>query len=118
VTVWIGTHGEHSYTYVGKKSAMKQWLLREESKHIGRHDACNDRNVTRAIFDEVRSKRAERLLQEWTSSNRSRNLTQYLIYAAPTQSHTCRKVAEFKLAANWTNEGCCKLDGELVRLLY
>jgi hypothetical protein len=91
--------------HIGKKSAMKQWLLREESKHIGRHDACNDRNVARAIFDEVRSKRAERLLQEWTRSNRSRNLTQYLIYAAPTQSHTCRKVAEFKLAANWTNEG-------------
>jgi hypothetical protein len=72
---------------------------------IGRHDACNDRNVTRAIFDEVRSKRAERLLQEWTRSNRSRNLTQYLMYAAPTQSHTSRKIAEFKLTANWTNEG-------------
>jgi hypothetical protein len=36
---------------------MNQWLLREERKHIGRHDACNDRNVTRAIFDEIRSKR-------------------------------------------------------------
>jgi hypothetical protein len=84
--------------HIGKKSAMKQWLLREESKHIGRHDACNDHNVTR-------SKRTKRLLQEWTRSNRSRNLTQYLIYAAPTQSHTYRKVAEFKLAENWTNEG-------------
>jgi hypothetical protein len=80
-------------------------LLREESKLIGRHDACNDRNVTRAIFDEVRSKRVERLIQEWTRSNRSRNLTQYLIYAAPTQPHTCQNDAEFKLAANWTNEG-------------
>jgi hypothetical protein len=29
--------------HIGKKSAMKQWLLREESKHIGRHDACNIR---------------------------------------------------------------------------
>jgi hypothetical protein len=83
---------------------MKQWLLREQSKHIGRHDACNDRNVTTAIFDEIRSKRAERRLQERTRSNRGRNLTQYLIYAAPTQSHTCRKVAEFKLSADWTNE--------------
>jgi hypothetical protein len=61
--------------HVGKKSAMKQWLLREESKHIARHDASNDRNFTSAIFDEVRFKRAERLLQEWTRSNRSRNLT-------------------------------------------
>jgi hypothetical protein len=60
---------------------------------------------TRAIFDEIRSKRAEKLLQEWNRSNRSRDLTQYLIYAAPTQSHTCQKVADFKLAANWTNEG-------------
>jgi hypothetical protein len=73
--------------HIGKKRAMKQWLLREESKHRGRHDACNDCNIPRAIFD-------ERLRQEWTCSNRSRNLT-----------HTCRKVAEFKLAANWTNEG-------------
>jgi hypothetical protein len=65
--------------------------------HIGQHGVCNDHNVTRAIFDAVRSKRAE--------SNRSRDLTQYLIYAAPTQSHTCQKVADFELAANWTNEG-------------
>jgi hypothetical protein len=43
---------------------MQQWLLREESKHIGRHNSCYDLNVTRAIFDEIRSKRAERLLQE------------------------------------------------------
>jgi hypothetical protein len=53
----------------------------------------------------MRSRRAERHRQEWIRSNRSRDLTQYLIYAAPTQSHTCRKVAEFKLAENWTNEG-------------
>jgi hypothetical protein len=82
--------------HIGKK----KWLLREESKHIGRHDARYDRNVTRAINDELRSKCAERYLQGWTRSNRSRNLTQYLIYATPTQSHTCRKIAEFKLAAN------------------
>jgi hypothetical protein len=44
-------------------------------QYISRYDACNDRNVTWGIFDEVRSKRAERLLQELTRSNRSRNLT-------------------------------------------
>jgi hypothetical protein len=77
---------------------MKQWLLREESKHMGRHDTCNDCNVTRVIF------------QEWTRSYRGRNLTQYIIYTAPTQSHTCREVTEFKRAANWTNKGSRSAD--------
>jgi hypothetical protein len=54
-------------------------LLREESKHIGQHDACNDRNVTRAIFDEARSKRAEKILQEWIFSQRP-----YPIHGYPT----------------------------------
>jgi hypothetical protein len=58
---------------------------------LSRHDACNDRNVTRAIFDKVRYKRAERLLQEWTRSTMSRNLTEDVIYTAT--SHTCGEVA-------------------------
>jgi hypothetical protein len=32
VTVRIGTHREQSYTYIGRKSAMKQWLISEASK--------------------------------------------------------------------------------------
>jgi hypothetical protein len=56
------------------------------------------------IFDEVRYKCAEGLLQEWTRSKRSRHLTQYIKYISPTQSHICQKVAEFKLAVNSTNE--------------
>jgi hypothetical protein len=82
----------------GKKSAIKQWLLWEESIHKGRHVY-----VTRAIIDEVGSKRADRLFHEWTRSNRSRNLTRYI-------THTCQIVAEFNLAANWTNEGS-SVDG-------